>query len=369
MCQDLSVESRLAGLTGTIWNGSDCACRRWCGPVLDLSRAEDCADRGGKGRLNTLVRSRLAGAGPSWNRASPTPYRRSIMDKALPTSSSQIRRAARRGLVLYLAVVVILSAPLQTGVILTHAFQDQTTSIFWMTALMSTPALASVVARLARQESFSDVSFRLGGRPGRRALSYAVALPFLIGSAAYGCAWLTGLVGSHTPALPQWAGLLVAMLVVNVFLCFGEELGWRGYMVTRLVDAGVPAPLLVSALIWGVWHVPLILWGGFVEDSPSSTFSTLMLLGTTTSLGYVLARLRMDTGSVWPPYALHVVWNVVIQVGFDPWVIGTASVVWVGEFGLLTVAALTVAALLHARRPGPADLSQPAVAGVSRAAA
>ncbi len=39
----------------------------------------------------------------------------------------------------------------------------------------------------------------------------------------------------------------------------GEEIGWHGYMLTRLVDAGVAKPILTSGLIWGLWHVPLIL--------------------------------------------------------------------------------------------------------------
>jgi hypothetical protein len=39
----------------------------------------------------------------------------------------------------------------------------------------------------------------------------------------------------------------------------GEEIGWRGYMLTRLVDAGIPRPVLASGLIWGLWHVPVVL--------------------------------------------------------------------------------------------------------------
>ena len=41
----------------------------------------------------------------------------------------------------------------------------------------------------------------------------------------------------------------------------GEEIGWHGYMLTRLVDAGMAKPILTSGLIWGLWHVPLILGG------------------------------------------------------------------------------------------------------------
>src|SRR3712207_4587791 len=140
---------------------------------------------------------------------------------------------------------------------------------------MWTPALASVVARLALHEGFGDVSFRLGGRPGLQAVLVALIVPLGTGLIAYGIAWLTGLAdyvpipspvtGLTVPPAPSFeTTVLIAMTtgtVQSAFLAAGEEIGWRGYMLTRLVDAGIPKPALVSGLIWGVWHVPMILTG------------------------------------------------------------------------------------------------------------
>src|SRR3712207_7188827 len=50
-------------------------------------------------------------------------------------------------------------------------------------------------------------------------------------------------------------------MVVGLVLAAGEEIGWRGYMLTRLIDAGVPRPVFASGLIWALWHVPLVLGG------------------------------------------------------------------------------------------------------------
>jgi hypothetical protein len=60
------------------------------------------------------------------------------------------------------------------------------------------------------------------------------------------------------------------------------------------------------------------------------------------SLGYVLARMRLETGSVWPAVALHVAWNVTIQAGFQPLAAGASSQVWVGESGILTALVLII---------------------------
>ena len=174
----------------------------------------------------------------------------------------------------------------------------------------------------------------------------------IVGLLAYGIAWSSGLAHFGGPsALGGWGGwvaLFAFMLIFNIILVSGEEIGWRGYMLTRLIDSGVPRPVLVSVLIWGIWHVPLFLWGGFVEGA-SPLLSTALLMVTTTSLGYVLARMRLETGSVWPAIVLHTAWNDIIQTGFHPLTAGAGKQVWVGETGILTVLVLVVAAVIYSR--------------------
>ena len=264
--------------------------------------------------------------------------------------------AARRGLVIYLAIVAALSAPLQFGIIVTDAAAQTTTSLLWVSPLMLVPTVASIIARLVQREGFAELRFRRGHGVGR-AVAVAVGLPFVVGVLAYGTAWLTGLVGLQVLPLGMWAVLVVLMLLLNLVVSTGEELGWRGYMLPRMVDAGVPAPLLVSSLVWGLWHVPLFLWGDYVQDGPDPVVVTALLMGTTTALGYILGRLRMDTGNVWPAVLLHVVWNTIIQTVFDSAATGEDQWLWTGETGILTVLTLAMVALVF-RAVRPTTLHQ-----------
>jgi membrane protease YdiL (CAAX protease family) len=267
------------------------------------------------------------------------------------TDGDDTRRQARRGLAIYFAIVVLLSAPIQAVIIAADLDGGRNGLVPWLasiTALMFVPTAASVVARLALREGFSDVSFRFGGRRGRNAVLQALVLPALVGLVAYGIAWTTGLVGFGMPPLAGWVAAIAVLLVLNLVLASGEEIGWRGYMLTRLIDAGVPRPVLASGVIWGVWHVPLFLWGGFVQGVPPLLATTLLMV-LTPSLGYVLARMRLETGSVWPAVALHVTWNVTIQAGFQPLAAGASSQVWVGESGILTALVLIVLAVIYSR--------------------
>ncbi|MDQ3930995.1 MAG: CPBP family intramembrane metalloprotease [Chloroflexota bacterium] len=273
---------------------------------------------------------------------------------AFAATGSDIRRRARRGLAIYFAIVVVLSAPIEAGIIITHAVDNLIASLIWLTGWAAVPTIASVVARLALKEGFSDVSFRLGGRRGRNAVLQTPILPVVVGVLTYGIAWASGLLahfGSPSPEIGGWglwAILFAVAIPVNIIDDSGEEIGWRGYALTRLIDSGVPRPVLASGVIWGLWHAPLYLWGGFAVGQPP-LLATALLLVVTTAFGYVLARVRLETGSIWPAIALHVAWNVIIQIGFDELASGPSKAVWVGETGIITSLVLVVVVVIYSR--------------------
>ena len=283
-----------------------------------------------------------------------------MSSQSLPAAERDIRLQARRGLAIYFAVLVPLSAAFETFMILG--------SMSWFWALMWTPAAASIVARLILREGFADVSFRLGGRRGWKALVLALIVPVVVGLISYVIAWVIGLahfspqlialaaqvVGDNaSPVVVFLINLVVAATIVTTFsvrTAAGEEIGWRGYMLTRLIDAGVPRPVLVSGMIWGAWHLPLIL-GGVYLAGPPPALSALLWMVTATSFSFVFARLRLETGSVWPAIALHASWNSIIQVAFDPASAGAGAALWVGESGILVMITMIVAAVIFARGP------------------
>ena len=49
--------------------------------------------------------------------------------------------------------------------------------------------------------------------------------------------------------------------LLNSIATFGEEFGWRGYLQPKLLPLGGRKAVILTGLIWGVWHWPVILMG------------------------------------------------------------------------------------------------------------
>jgi uncharacterized protein len=283
------------------------------------------------------------------------------------------RSRARRGLAVYFAVLVPLTALVQGAIFWTgDPIESHVGLVF---ALMWSPALASLVARLVVREGPEDVSFRLGKRRAGRhpllARSFLVAWisPLFVGLVAYGAAWLTGLetfaprsleaLGlAHTPGLVRLAVSIGVMLtlgtVMSAATALGEELGWRGYMLTRLVDAGVPRPVLVSAAIWGAWHLPLIVSGQYAAG-PRPLLSAACFFVGILGGGLVAGYVRLASGSVWPAVVFHAAWNSLIQGTFDGFTKGGnashTNTTFTGESGIFVGLVSLGFAVWLARKP------------------
>jgi membrane protease YdiL (CAAX protease family) len=284
---------------------------------------------------------------------------------------------ARRGLAIYFVALILGSGVLEWLVLRAgDPIGNHRGLIF---ALMWVPALASAIARLSLREGIRDVSFRLGGRLGVRALVVAVVTPVTVGAVAYGIAWATGLVGLSVwrpanwpawlvslPSAPRFLALLLVfatfVTLIGMLSAAGEEIGWRGYMLPRLVQAGVPRPLLTSGLIWAAWHLPLILSGQYASG-PRPIVSATIFIVTVVGIAVIIGVLRLRTGSVWPCIVFHGCWNAVIQGPFDQSSTGLGATTWVGESGLLVAAVTIIAAVVVSRRWAAGDVAAEPVGG------
>jgi membrane protease YdiL (CAAX protease family) len=68
-----------------------------------------------------------------------------------------------------------------------------------------------------------------------------------------------------------WVTLLQGLLAgvtINALFAFGEELGWRAFLVYEFRQMNFLKASLIIGLIWGIWHAPLILMGHNYPQHP-----------------------------------------------------------------------------------------------------
>ncbi|MFE6995487.1 CPBP family intramembrane glutamic endopeptidase [Microbacterium sp. NPDC057659] len=101
----------------------------------------------------------------------------------------------------------------------------------------------------------------------------------------------------------QMASLPIAAATINALAAFGEELGWRGFLVPALRRYGTWTALLVSGAIWGLWHAPIILLG--YDFGRTDILGVLLMVGGCIAVGVLFGWTRLRTGSMWPAVFAH----------------------------------------------------------------
>ena len=107
--------------------------------------------------------------------------------------------------------------------------------------------------------------------------------------------------------LPPLAGFLAQGLLLGPTLLalggLGEELAWRGWLHHELAPLGFWRRALVTAALWGLWHVPLTLQGYGYPRHP--VVGTLVFLAYVFLFAPLLTFVRMRAGSVIAPAIMH----------------------------------------------------------------
>ncbi|MEE0859181.1 MAG: type II CAAX endopeptidase family protein [Acutalibacteraceae bacterium] len=95
---------------------------------------------------------------------------------------------------------------------------------------------------------------------------------------------------------------------MNIINCFGEEWGWRGYLLPKMQKKLPMLPmLLVNGVIWGLWHAPLTIIGhNYGTDYLGYPVTgILMMCGFCIVVGVIFSYITIKTDSVWPAVLAH----------------------------------------------------------------
>jgi CAAX protease family protein len=166
-------------------------------------------------------------------------------------------------------------------------------------------------------------------------------------------------LGVNTPFIAVWLTLLLINAPISAVLTFGEEYGWRGYLLPKLLPLGEFKASAIIALIWAPWHLPLLMVGlNYVSKNPLAVLAFMLAL--TLGLSLLLTRLFVAAGgSVLVVALAHASFNAFgdrlsdsIHLSGDPFLVSIGGVL---GFALMAVVIAVVYGFrrrrLHRRIP------------------
>jgi membrane protease YdiL (CAAX protease family) len=221
----------------------------------------------------------------------------------------------------FVVVTLILSWTLSFALI------DDTVPEYTTLLLMLTPATVALIIR--RIQGYSVLrtmvsSFR--GSTGR-SLLFAVGYPIgFIGIAAL-LALTTGLgtyqVGPENIlvlALRQGGVVLVVLfLLMSLIRMYGEEFGWRGYLLPELTARwGRVRATAAVGVVWAVFHSAFLYRAGVAIGVENPLLVTVVQALAVFTISFPFAYgYYLTDGSVFPVMILHLIWNIL-----NPWILG-----------------------------------------------
>jgi membrane protease YdiL (CAAX protease family) len=200
----------------------------------------------------------------------------------------------------------------------------RTIATICMTAAMWAPGLAALlVTRFVDQQPLSNLNLKHLGE--KRAYLWAWLLPIIFAVITGLLTWAFGLgkldlefsqikqAMAQMAGEPVWSPVLVVLVqavtaltigsLFNTIFAVGEELGWRGYLFPKLLPMGQWKAILLTGIIWGIWHAPVILQGHNYPGHP--ILGVFLMIGFCLLLGAILCWLYLRTGSPWAPALAH----------------------------------------------------------------
>ncbi len=189
------------------------------------------------------------------------------------------------------------------------------------------PGMAGIICLRFFKEPVGNIGFNWN-KTSINLLSFL--FPLLYMGIAYGLIWSLGLarvdyefIGSITDKMGMEQGFLgLPMYLITLalfgmgnylFAATGEELGWRGYLLKKLlVNNGRIRSSLIVGIIWAVWHFPLFHVVG-LEFNLANWFLLSNFFGMVIGLSFIYTWFYLRSQNIWTSALLHTSHNMFLQ--------------------------------------------------------
>lgn len=228
--------------------------------------------------------------------------------------------------------------------------------------LMWTPGLMAILCALFFDKNLQSLQMK---RPSMRVFSLAYLIPAAVSLGVLLLSVFIAVVdwtpwGVESPwrdffkkddlsmVLSVFAASTLGVFIASLS-ALGEELGWRGFLQTRLDVIAPKYKYILIGLIWSLWHGPLIYLTDYL-NTPKTWLSALFFTVSLVSLSVIMGHLTERSRSVLPAALLHGVHNMFFVIMTPAFVKqGPLAYYFFGEAGLLCAMIYLIIAIFISR--------------------
>lgn len=220
-----------------------------------------------------------------------------------------------------------------------------------------TPFLSAIALFLAHRRAGFATTFAVRWGASWRAIGVGLGVVVAIGLLQLGGNLLMGAAVQSAELISLAALAVLPVFAMQCVFAIGEELGWRGWLITQLEPRPFWQMAGASSLAWVLWHLPalpLIVGDGGWEAGAGYLLAIA-------SWAPFLVALRLWSGSVWPAVVVHGALNS-IRVFLTQSIAQSDGVHWLVEVAgaaLWLTAAAVLAGRIDRGTRTPADTADP----------
>ncbi|MDO9538763.1 MAG: type II CAAX endopeptidase family protein [Methanocalculus sp.] len=188
-----------------------------------------------------------------------------------------------------------------------------------LTAIISVAAFLMVLIlsmRASGRRSLADAKLSFGHN-----YRYYLIIPVIFSVLFILGYFMSSMLGLSFPTMEYNPGsffVFIGMYLMTFIIAwpkyFGEEYGWRFYLQDRVFALfGVYPGVVLVGIVWGLWHLPLMLVGLNFPDNPLA--GNIVYIGWTIILGIIYSYAVLKTRSIWIAVLLHALTDSFINTG------------------------------------------------------
>lgn len=232
----------------------------------------------------------------------------------------------RKKIIIFYALTMTLSTLFGLGYIV---FGKQ----LWAILMAWTPGLVALICLKGFRDDIKSINLFGKTRPIYPVLGICIPVFYLASS--FLLTWLLLKVAPIPPKAPFRT--LIPLLVTYLIAAIGEEIGWRGYAYPILERLHGPViAVLINGLLWGLWHLPLII-GEVYSFGLSIPYGSVMYMIGIMPVTVIVCWMRSEGRSLMPVVLLHAVDNLLNISYFNQMSTDKRVHYFAGEQGVITI--------------------------------